>query len=103
MLVLRLRRTRLKATYIVPCLSPSVADHPLRPATDRCLGRPLPQQRRGKQIHIRTNVKDTKLNPRVFHLISSTGAVKCVEIGKNAKGEGTLLGLISQLTLRDES
>jgi hypothetical protein len=31
------------------------------------------------------------------------GAVKCVEIGKNAKGEGTLLGLISRLTLRDES
>ena len=27
-----------------PCLSPSVADHPLRPATDRCLGRPLPYQ-----------------------------------------------------------
>src|SRR5690606_11063767 len=27
-----------------PCLSPSVADHPLRPATDRRLGRPLPYQ-----------------------------------------------------------
>src|SRR3982074_1137784 len=27
-----------------PCLSPSVADHPLRPATDRCLGEPLPHQ-----------------------------------------------------------
>ena len=27
-----------------PCLSPSVAVHPLRPATDRCLGRPLPCQ-----------------------------------------------------------
>src|SRR5262245_10553164 len=27
-----------------PCLSPSVADHPLRPATDRSLGRPLPHQ-----------------------------------------------------------
>src|SRR6476620_11894836 len=27
-----------------PCLSPSVADHPLRPATDHCLGRPLPHQ-----------------------------------------------------------
>src|SRR3569623_1596067 len=27
-----------------PCLSPSVADRPLRPATDRCLGRPLPYQ-----------------------------------------------------------
>ena len=26
------------------CLSPSVADHPLRPATDRRLGRPLPHQ-----------------------------------------------------------
>ena len=27
-----------------PCLSPSVADHPLRPATDRSLGRLLPYQ-----------------------------------------------------------
>ncbi len=27
-----------------PCLSPSVADHPLRPATDRRLGRLLPHQ-----------------------------------------------------------
>ena len=27
-----------------PCLSPSVADHPLRPARDRCLGEPLPHQ-----------------------------------------------------------
>src|SRR6476469_3050782 len=27
-----------------PCLSSSVADHPLRPATRRCLGGPLPRQ-----------------------------------------------------------
>ena len=27
-----------------PCLSPSVADHPLRPATHRRLGEPLPHQ-----------------------------------------------------------
>src|ERR1700739_1422552 len=27
-----------------PCLSPSEADHPLRPATDRRLGEPLPHQ-----------------------------------------------------------
>ncbi len=27
-----------------PCFSSSVADHPLRPATDRRLGRPLPHQ-----------------------------------------------------------
>ena len=27
-----------------PCLSPNVADRPLRPAKDRCLGRPLPHQ-----------------------------------------------------------
>ena len=27
-----------------PCLSPSVADHPLKPATDRRLGEPLPHQ-----------------------------------------------------------
>ena len=27
-----------------PYLSPSVADHPLKTATDHCLGRPLPHQ-----------------------------------------------------------
>ena len=27
-----------------PCLSPNVAGHSLKPATDRCLGRPLPCQ-----------------------------------------------------------
>ena len=27
-----------------PCLSPNVAVHSLKPATDRCLGRPLPHQ-----------------------------------------------------------
>ena len=27
-----------------PCLSPSVADHPLKPAKDRSLGKPLPYQ-----------------------------------------------------------
>ncbi len=27
-----------------PCLSPSVADHPLGPATDHCLGKLLPHQ-----------------------------------------------------------
>lgn len=27
-----------------PCLSPSVAGRPLRPATDRCFGKPLPHQ-----------------------------------------------------------
>jgi len=27
-----------------PCLSPSVADHPLRPTTDNCLGKLLPYQ-----------------------------------------------------------
>ena len=27
-----------------PCLSPNVADRPLRPANDRSLGRPLPHQ-----------------------------------------------------------
>jgi len=27
-----------------PCLSPSVADHPLKPAKDRGLGKPLPYQ-----------------------------------------------------------
>ena len=27
-----------------PCLSPNVADRPLRPAIDNCLGEPLPHQ-----------------------------------------------------------
>ena len=27
-----------------PCLSPSVADRPLKPTTDHCLGKPLPHQ-----------------------------------------------------------
>jgi hypothetical protein len=27
-----------------PCLSPSVADHPLKPATDNSLGKLLPHQ-----------------------------------------------------------
>ena len=35
-----------------PCLSPNVADRPLRPAKDRCLGRPLPyQQANGARAH----------------------------------------------------
>ena len=29
---------------VISCLSPSVADHPLRPATRRRLGEPLPHQ-----------------------------------------------------------
>ncbi len=36
-----------------PCLSPSVADHPLRPAKDRRLGEPLPhQQANPTQAHL---------------------------------------------------
>ena len=35
-----------------PCLSPSVADHPLRPATDHRLGEPLPHQQTNRaQAH----------------------------------------------------
>ncbi len=35
-----------------PCLSPSVADHPLRPATDHRLGEPLPHQQANRtQAH----------------------------------------------------
>ena len=35
-----------------PCLSPSVADHPLRPAIHRSLGEPLPhQQANGTRTH----------------------------------------------------
>ena len=36
-----------------PCLSPSVAGHPLRPATHRRLGRPLPSQlANGTRVHL---------------------------------------------------
>ena len=36
-----------------PCLSPNVADRPLRPAKDRSLGRPLPyQQANLTQAHL---------------------------------------------------
>src|ERR1039458_3779846 len=36
-----------------PCLSPSVADRPLRPATHRSLGEPLPhQQANGPRAHL---------------------------------------------------
>ena len=31
-------------TEFGPCLSPNVADHSLKSATDRCLGGPLPLQ-----------------------------------------------------------
>ena len=38
-----------------PCLSSSVADHPLRPANHRSLGRPLPYQlANGTQTHLMT-------------------------------------------------
>jgi hypothetical protein len=39
-----------------PCLSPRPADHPLRPATRRRLGRPLPHQLPDRpQTHLRAN------------------------------------------------
>ncbi len=38
-----------------PCVSSSVADHPLRPANHRSLGRPLPYQRaNGTRAHLQT-------------------------------------------------
>src|SRR6185369_17959539 len=38
-----------------PCLSSIVADHPLRPATDRSLGRPLPYQLANRaRAHLQT-------------------------------------------------
>ena len=38
-----------------PCVSSSVADHPLRPANHRSLGRPLPyQQANGTRAHLQT-------------------------------------------------
>ena len=42
-----------------PCLSPSVADHPLRPASDRRLGGPLPLQ-----LANRTSVRPAARGPK---------------------------------------
>src|SRR3977135_3429326 len=44
-----------------PCLSPNVADHPLRPATDRRLGEPLPHQLANQT---RANPPAINLSPR---------------------------------------
>src|ERR1700730_471400 len=44
-----------------PCLSPNVADHPLRPATDRRLGEPLPHQQANQT---RANPPAINLSPR---------------------------------------
>jgi hypothetical protein len=38
-----------------PCFSPNVADHPLRPAKDRWLGKPLP--------HLLSNLAQAYLTP----------------------------------------
>ena len=43
-----------------PCLSPNLADHPLRPATDRSLGRPLPYQQANPT---RAHLKAINLSP----------------------------------------
>ena len=46
-----------------PCLSPSVAAHPLRPATDHCLGRLLPSQ-----LANRTRAPLSAINLSLFSL-----------------------------------
>ncbi len=38
------KKTAASRRSLGPCLSSSVADHPLRPARDRRLGEPLPHQ-----------------------------------------------------------
>jgi len=43
-----------------PCLSPSVADHPLRSAIDHCLGEPLPHQLTNQ---MRAHLMALKLSP----------------------------------------
>src|SRR5260370_12322643 len=45
-----------------PCLSPNVADHPLRPAIDRRLGEPLPHQQANRT---RANPPAINLSPRI--------------------------------------
>src|SRR5207302_9137557 len=47
-----------------PCLSPSEADHPLRPATERRLGEPLPHQQ----------ANQTRADPPAINL--SPGSIK---------------------------
>ena len=57
-----------------PCLSPNVAVHPLRPATDRRLGGPLPHQ-----LANQTRVHLTPINLfRLDHAILSGYAVLAV-------------------------
>ena len=47
-----------------PCLSPNVADRPLRPAKDRRLGRPLPyQQANLTQAHPIVRAVNCPLSP----------------------------------------
>src|SRR5215467_224439 len=54
-----------------PCLSPSVADHPLRPATDHRLGGPLPHQPANPT---RAPPAAINLSPRISPCGSSGGA-----------------------------
>jgi hypothetical protein len=54
-----------------PCLSSSVADHPLRPATYRSLGKPLPYQQANRpQAHLLAPRK--AFNPKINRGISSS-------------------------------
>ncbi len=50
------------------CLSPSVADHPLRPATDRRLGKPLPHQLASPSTILWTYLEDgMQMNQMILH------------------------------------
>ena len=52
-------------------LNPSVADHPLRPATDRCLGRLLPHQLANQaQAHLVASLRKETLLLRAYAVLS---------------------------------
>ncbi len=62
-----------------PCLSPSVADRPLRPAMDRCLGRPLPhQQANPTRAHLIARAsKERPLFPRRAYAVLARVSSGC--------------------------
>ena len=54
------------------CLSPSVADHPLRPATDHRLGEPLPHQQANRpqaHLEVRAEARFNNISLRIRCII----------------------------------
>ena len=56
-----------------PCLSPNVADHSLKPATDRGLGEPLPPQLTNQtRVHPRADL--LSFRPSTYEVLASVSA-----------------------------